>query len=377
MRYFGKAMLVASVALCLNLSAYSQDISLKINNVTVKEAMERVKKDTGYSFVFSSKDVNTNQRVTVSVSDATIEEVIKQILKGQEGLDYEIQGKKIVLRKAQKVLSKENQDKKTVSGKVVDENGEPVIGATVLEVGTNNGVITDFDGNFSISLKNGANINVSYIGYNTQTINIINDKPLSIILKEDSELLDEVVVIGYGVQKKSDITGSVSSVKTSELLSAPTSSTVQALQGRVAGVVIQNTNGSPSGGSTIRIRGANSLTYGNDPLIIIDGVQDGNIGSLNPNEIESMEILKDAAALSVYGSKGANGVILVTTKKGKIGKPLFSYSGFVSFDNIRKTLPFLDSNEYATLVNEAQKENDLNVIFDHYCPLKIANSSLK
>ena len=317
MRYFSKAMLVASVALCLNLSAYSQGISLKINNVTVKEAMERVKKDTGYSFVFSSKDVNTNQRVTVSVSDATIEEVIKQILKGQEGLDYEIQGKKIVLRKAQKVLSKENQDKKTVSGKVVDENGEPVIGATVLEVGTNNGVITDFDGNFSISLKNGANINVSYIGYNTQTINIINDKPLSIILKEDSELLDEVVVIGYGVQKKSDITGSVSSVKTSELLSAPTSSTVQALQGRVAGVVIQNTNGSPSGGSTIRIRGANSLTYGNDPLIIIDGVQDGNIGSLNPNEIESMEILKDAAALSVYGSKGANGVILVTTKKGK------------------------------------------------------------
>ena len=364
MRYFSKAMLVASAAFCLNLSAYSQDISLKINNVTVKEAMERVKKDTGYSFVFSSKDVNTNQRVTVSVSDATIEEVIKQILKGQEGLDYEIQGKKIVLRKAQKVLSKENQDKKTVSGKVVDENGEPVIGATVLEVGTNNGVITDFDGNFSISLKNGANINVSYIGYNTQTINIINDKPLSIILKEDSELLDEVVVIGYGVQKKSDITGSVSSVKTSELLSAPTSSTVQALQGRVAGVVIQNTSGSPSGGSTIRIRGANSLTYGNDPLIIIDGVQDGNIGSLNPNEIESMEILKDAAALSVYGSKGANGVILVTTKKGKIGKPLFSYSGFVSFDNIRKTLPFLDSNEYATLVNEAQKENDLNVIFD-------------
>lgn len=168
MRYLSKAMLVVSAALCLNLSAYSQDISLKINNVTVKEAMERVKKDTGYSFVFSSKDVNTNQRVSVSVSDASIEEVIKQILKGQQGLDYEIQGKKIVLRKAQPVSANGNQEKKTVSGKVVDAKGEPVIGATIMEKGTTNGTITDFDGNFNLNVIDGAQLEVSYIGFKSQ-----------------------------------------------------------------------------------------------------------------------------------------------------------------------------------------------------------------
>ena len=176
-------------------------------------------------------------------------------------------------------------------------------------------------------------------------------------------MLDEVVVVGYGVQKKSDITGSVSSVKSEELLSAPNTSTAQALQGRVSGVVVQNTSGDPAGAVSIRIRGSNSLTYGNDPLVIIDGVQDGNIGSLNPNQIQSIEVLKDAAALSVYGSKGANGVILVTTKNGTAGKARISYNGFVSFDQVRKKLPSLNATDYATLLNEARIENGQNPIF--------------
>lgn len=151
MRYFSKAMLVAVAALCLNLSAYSQDISLKMNNITVKEAMERIKKDTGYSFVFSSKDIDTNQRVSISVSDATIEEIIAQVLKGQKNLDYEIQGKKIVLKKAQKI-SAQSQVQAVVAGTVVDTNGEPVIGATILEKGTTNGTVTDYNGDFSLKV---------------------------------------------------------------------------------------------------------------------------------------------------------------------------------------------------------------------------------
>lgn len=220
----------------------------------------------------------------------------------------------------------------------MDDKGEPIIGASVVVKGTSTGIITDLDGNYTINeVSEDAWISVSYIGYQSVELRAADSKNLlRIVLKEDTKVLDEVVVVGYGVQKKSDITGSVSSVKSAELLSAPNASTAQALQGRVAGVVVQNSNGAPSGSATIRIRGANSLTYGNDPLIIIDGVQDGNIGSLNPNQIESIEVLKDAAALSVYGSKGANGVILVTTKNGKTGKPQVSYNGFVSFDEVRK-----------------------------------------
>ena len=167
-------------------------------------------------------------------------------------------------------------------------------------------------------------------------------------------MLDEVVVVGYGVQKKSDITGSVSSVKSEELLSAPNTSTAQALQGRVSGVVVQNTSGDPAGAVSIRIRGSNSLTYGNGPLVIHRWCTRWNIGSLNPNQIQSIEVLKDAAALSVYGSKGANGVILVTTKNGTTGKARISYNGFVSFDQVRKKLPSLNATDYATLLNEAR-----------------------
>lgn len=202
MRYFNKAMLVASAALCLNLSVFSQNITLKTGNVTVKEAMEQLKKSSGYSFVFSSVDVNTQKRVSVSVQNASIEEAVKQILKGQNGLDYEIQGKKIVVRKAASVSPSLLKNKKSVSGKVVDANNEPIIGATIVEKGTSNGTITDFDGNFSLNVADEAQIEISYIGFKSQEIKAVYGRNLTISLKEDTEVLDEVVVVGYGVVKK-------------------------------------------------------------------------------------------------------------------------------------------------------------------------------
>ena len=192
MRYFSKAMLVASAALCLNLSAYSQDISLKINNVTVKEAMERVKKDTGYSFVFSSKDVNTSKRVSVSVSDASIEEVIKQILKGQQGLDYEIQGKKIVLRKVKPVSTNGTiQQNNVVTGRVLDSKGEPVIGATILEKGTTNGTVSDFDGNFSLNVSNNNAVLITGAMYTrNKAFNSLED-----FKKYDNDIKIDIIII--------------------------------------------------------------------------------------------------------------------------------------------------------------------------------------
>ena len=332
MRYFSKAMLVASAALCLNLSAYSQDISLKINNVTVKEAMERVKKDTGYSFVFSSKDVNTSKRVSVSVSDASIEEVIKQILKGQQGLDYEIQGKKIVLRKAQPVQSRKNSgEKKTVSGKVVDANGEPVIGATIMEKGTTNGTVSDFDGNFSLNVANGALLNISYIGFQSQEIKAVLGKNMFISLSEDTELLDEVVVVGYGTMKKKDVTGSVAHIGEEVMKNRVATNAMDFLTGSIPGVNISPSTDA-AGGGTLLIRGKQSLKANTEPLIVLDGVVFyGNIQDINPNDIESMDVLKDASSTAIYGAKGSAGVIMINTKRGKTEKPVINLSAKVGF----------------------------------------------
>ena len=355
--------LLLLVSFCLaTVTLHAQVINKTFKNETLKTVLKEVEQQTGLSVIYKTDEVNENKRITATFKNASLDEVLNKVL--DKDLTYKLQNKMIViLKKTQK--PHDGSTKKNIKGTVVDDKGEPIIGASVVVKGTSTGIITDLDGNYTINeVSEDAWISVSYIGYQSVELRAADSKNLlRIVLKEDTKVLDEVVVVGYGVQKKSDITGSVSSVKSAELLSAPNASTAQALQGRVAGVVVQKSSGAPSGSATIRIRGANSLTYGNDPLIIIDGVQDGNIGSLNPNQIESIEVLKDAAALSVYGSKGANGVILVTTKNGKTGKPQVSYNGFVSFDEVRKTLPALNAKEYALLMNEAQEENGLNPVF--------------
>lgn len=353
MGYFNKAMLVASAALCFNLSTFAQDISLKINNVTVKEAMEQLKKTSGYSFVFSSNDINTKQRVSVSAEDATIEEVVKQILKGQSGIDYEIQGKKIILKKKVSSSTSSQQKAGKVTGRVLDAKGEPIIGATIMERGTTNGTITDFDGNFMLEVPAGASIEISYIGYQTQLLSADINKLMSVTLKEDTEILDEVVVVGYGVVKKSDLTGSVSRVTTKELNNMPVSSIDKALQGRAAGVQITSLSGAPGAGTSIRIRGGNSISANNEPLYVVDGfIGGGDLNTINPADIESIEVLKDAASTSIYGSRGANGVIMITTKKGSQGNNKVNVSMYQGFQSLCRELPFMEGPERAAFAND-------------------------
>ena len=355
--------LLLLVSFCLGaLTLHAQVITRTFKNELLKTVLKEVEQQTGLSVIYKTDEVNENKRITATFKNASLDEVLHKVL--DKDLAYKLQNKMIIiLKKAQK--PQQEAAKKSITGTVVDHKGEPVIGASVAVKGTSIGAITNLDGNYTLNeVPHDAMVSVSYIGYQGAEFRAADTKSLlRIVLKEDAKVLEEVVVVGYGVQKKSDITGSVSSVKPAELLSAPNASTAQALQGRVSGVVVQNTGGEPSGNVSIRIRGANSLSYGNDPLIIIDGVQDGNIGSLNPNQIESIEVLKDAAALSVYGSKGANGVILVTTKNGKTGKSQVSYNGFVSFDEVRRTLPSLNARDYALLVNEAREENGLKPVF--------------
>ena len=251
----------------------------------------------------------------------------------------------------------------TVKGIVKDNLGESVIGANVTEKGTTNGMITDLDGNFSLTVQKNATLVISYIGYVTQEIAIKGNTNLNIILKEDSKALEEVVVIGYGTARKSDVTGSIASVGGDKLQEMPSTNITYALQNRVAGVDMTQTSSQPGATMQIRIRGTRSLTASNDPLVELDGIPFmGNLSDINPGDIKSMDILKDASSTAIYGSRGANGVILITTNRGAQGTPAkFTYNGYVGAKSVFSKYPMMDGPKYAEMRKYAGKfENSLD-----------------
>ncbi|MCT4591398.1 MAG: TonB-dependent receptor [Carboxylicivirga sp.] len=241
-----------------------------------------------------------------------------------------------------------------VRGIVTDKNGEPLPGVNVYEKSNpQNGVITGVDGNYSIEVTSSdATVIFSFIGFEDQEVMISGRSLIDVTLSEEMTDLDEVVVVGYGTMKKSDLTGSVASVGSKEMMSTPLSRVDQALQGKVAGVSVTTTTGAPGGNVKIRIRGANSINGGNDPLVVIDGFLGGNLNNINPADIESIEVLKDASATAIYGSRGANGVILVSTKKGKEGMAEVSFNSYISNHKLGNSIPILKAHEYANLLNE-------------------------
>lgn len=246
-----------------------------------------------------------------------------------------------------------------VTGVVVDASGVPLIGVNVLEKGTTNGTITDFDGKFTLNVSSpNAKLVISYIGYVSQEVSAPKNGELKVVLKEDTETLEEVVVVGYGTQKKANLSGSVSSVDSEQLQNRPIQNVSSGLQGLMPGVTITGTNGAPGMDSgNIRVRGTGTLNSAS-PYILIDGVESEAMGDLDPNDIASISVLKDAASAAIYGSKAANGVILITTKRGSTGKPKISYSGYISFQNTTETIDRLSSYEYASMYNDALKSED-------------------
>lgn len=372
MNYTKKAILMVTASLCLNTAIQAQSVSLQIKNVPVKEAIEQLKSKSGYSFVYKVGELDTKR--IVSVEATQLRDAVEQILQGQH-FTYEIKGKNIIVQKSpqQKEGNPSASKKQRVTGQVKDTNGDPVIGASIKEKGTTNGVISDLDGNFSLEIPEGSELEVSYIGFATQLLRPEDGKALSVTLKEDSEQLDEVVVVGYGTMKKSDLTGSVSSIKIDELKEGIGTSVDQMLFGKSAGVSVVQNSGEPGGGFSINIRGASSINAGVAPLYVIDGIPIDNsraiesgsivgfnsnrsprnpLSSLNPSDIESIEILKDASATAIYGSRGANGVVLITTKSGKAGKTRISYSGTVSFSSPANKLRLLNAADYKRVLNE-------------------------
>lgn len=267
------------------------------------------------------------------------------------------------LLKSDFIVTSPQQAKITVSGMVEDQFGA-IIGASVVEKGTANGTITDIDGKFSLEVSPNATLVISYIGYVEQRIPVKNQKNIKVLLKEDTQTLEEVVVVGYGTQKKVNLTGSVSTINVSELAeSRPITNVSQALAGMAAGVSVASGNNQPGNDNAeIKVRGQGTLNS-SSPLIIIDGVEAG-INTVNPQDIETMTVLKDAASASIYGSRAANGVILITTKQGKTGSLKLEYNGYVSFASIRKTLePVSNYADYMELVNEGYTNSDLGTIF--------------
>ena len=344
--------------LCFSLasgySAFAQKVTINLQNVKLEKVFDAITKQTGLSVAYSRPTVNPDQNVSISATNEELSEVLKRLFAGTN-VAFEIGEEKIYLKDV-KSSSKESKPvrTKTVSGVIVDTNGEPVIGASVLVKGTNNGTITDLDGKFTVNdVPENSTLDISYIGYKTLTLKATDKNLARLVLHEDTEVLDEVVVVGYGVQRKRDVSTAVSSVKAEALANNPASDFRQALVGKMPGVQVTTPSGDPEGSVSIRIRGISTVNAGSDPLYIVDGVpMERGFANMNTNDIESIEVLKDASAAAIYGSRGSNGVVLITTRKGTSEKLTVQYDGYYGIQNVSKKLPMMNAYQFAEFARD-------------------------
>ena len=337
-------------------NAHSQNakVSIHMNNVKLDKILNEIENQTDYLFIYNNQ-VDINKITSVKVKNEAVAQVLDRILSGT-GINYELEGTHIILTtEAIKDLHAQQQAK-TVTGTVTDVSGEPIIGANIRIKGTTTGTITDIDGNFSIEAEPQSVIEVSYMGYLTQETVINNQKSIRFLLKEDTKTLDEVVVIGYGVQKKADLTGSVANINTEKLNTQSNANIGQALQGKIAGVDIVSQGGAPGSGTRIMVRGIGTLNNA-FPLYIVDGMYMNSIDHINPNDIASIDVLKDASSAAIYGSRAANGVIIVTTKEGSNteGKPIIDLSVNLGISTASKFLDMLDAKGWAEVTTIARQ----------------------
>lgn len=338
--------------------SYSQTppLSFTLENATVEQAIDRIEKETGYAFLFTDQTIDVGRKVSLRVAGGDIRQLLAQLFNPEE-VEYTIVDKQIILKK-KTASPAAAQQKRIVSGTVADAAGEPIIGANITVKGTAAGTVTDLDGRFSLEVPAGGMLLVSYIGYLTKEVPVGNLSQLSIRLTEDTRRLDEVVVVGYGVQKKSDLTGAVANVKAEKLMERPATTVEQALAGRVAGVNISTNSGRPGGRTSIQIRGYSSINASSKPLYVVDGIvwEGGGLDAINPNDIQTIDVLKDASSTAIYGTRGSNGVILITTKKGKLGqKPTIAYDANVTISKLARKIDVLNADEFMQIWDTGYK----------------------
>jgi TonB-linked SusC/RagA family outer membrane protein len=328
-------------------------VTLTENNTTLKAAFEEIEKQTNLSVDYEESRIDINRKINIPITDMLVDDALNLILKNS-GYSHTIRGKHIIisLQKQQQQQQQQVNDRVSISGVVTDTNGDPIIGANVLERGTTNGRITDIDGKFAMEVRPGAVLEVSFIGYTPFSVAVNNQRTFDIRLSENLQALEEVVVVGYGVQRKSDVTGSISVATADDILAGSRFNALEGLKGKAAGVNIFSATGNPLGlngeGPRVVIRGVNSINTSSDPLYVVDGVQMSDIQFVNPNDIERIEILKDASATAIYGARGANGVILVTTNRGNVGegRTTVSYNGWISVGTMAKKVPLMNASEF-------------------------------
>ncbi len=360
---FMKLMMLFIFLSCMQVSAgaYSQDSRLTLNmeHIEITKALHVIEKKSDYRFLYNDALLPENMTVNIHAKDARVTDIVNHILLGTH-LTYQLIGTHLIVIAAgnSKIIAVK------LTGTVTDSTGHALVGVTVKVKGTTMGTVTNVKGEFSLDVPEGAVLEFSFIGYNTREVPVSGQSEIRVVMQPSYSGLNEIVVVGYGTQKKSVVTGAISSLKASDLQDMPVSRIEQSLQGRTSGLTIASSSGQPGAASTVRIRGTTSINN-SDPLYIVDGVpvDVGGIDYLNQNDIASVEVLKDAASAAIYGTRAASGVILITTKKGRSGSMQVNYSGYYGVQSPAKKLHLLNATEYATLRNESSLAAGNGIIF--------------
>ncbi|PTN02623.1 TonB-linked SusC/RagA family outer membrane protein [Mangrovibacterium marinum] len=345
-------ILISLISVHAKVFSQTGSLNIKVSDTTVKDILREIEDQSDYFFLYNDQQVDVQRKVDLEVTNKSIESVLEELFESSD-VNYTIKERQIVL------YNKQNQPKpnkkpeafqqaiKSVNGTVTDASGGPLPGVTVAVKGTTNGTITDFDGKYSLgNLPANATLVFSFVGMKPQEV-LVSRGVINVTMEEETIGLDEVVAIGYGTVKKRDITGSVASVKGDDLQAIPVATAAEAITGRMAGVQVTATDGAPDAEIRIRVRGGGSITQDNTPLFIVDGFPVSTISDIPPSDIESIDVLKDASSTAIYGARGANGVIIVTTKSGKEGKVSVSYNAYYGLKKIAKTMDVLEPEDYA------------------------------
>lgn len=335
-------------------------VTIHVTNASLLQIFNQIEKQTTYHFSYLDSEIDNRADISMSVNNASVSSVLNRALKGRS-LTYRIVSAKSIVISKKKESSSARKSSTVGSGQparsgivvrgtVKDEKGDPIIGATVRPQGSKGGTVTDLDGHFEVEAPANGVLEFSYIGYKTQMLNVAGKRQLAVTMEENVNDLNETVVVGYGTMKKRDLTGSITSIKGDKMTDVTVPQPLMALQGKAAGVQVTQNTGDPSGNFKIRIRGNNSIYGGNDPLILVDGTP-AYASSIDPYDIESVEVLKDASATAIYGSRGANGVVLITSKSGKKGKTSIQYDGSIGVQTRMGHYDLMNAQEYAKYIN--------------------------
>ena len=378
--------LIIGFMMTVSANSYSQKTKLDVNlsNTTIMGLFEYIERNSDFVFLYRSEDFNTSKKVNIELKEATVYQILDQALKG-ENVAYNVYERQVVIRKMGEPANVPQVQKKEISGSVKESNGNSMPGVSVVVKGTTIGIITDMDGNFNLQVPAESKILVfSFIGMKTKEVDITGKSTVSVLMEEETVGIEEVVAVGYGTQKRSDITGSVTTVKVNENQAAQINAVDKFLQGRASGVDVVAGNGAPGAAMNVKIRGTGTLSGNTEPLYVVDGIlintasqevskanTSGNysqesqngLTAINPQDIESIEILKDASATAVYGSRGANGVVLITTKRGKTEKGQITFSLNTNVSTLAKKIPILEGTEFAVYSNELSKSLGVTPIY--------------